>query len=70
MAEERVTRAPWNGPYLPPGSLLLMDEEGNSTEGTRRTVAMRRCGSRSKPYCDGTHKTNGFGAAGAILQLR
>ena len=71
MAEERVIRASKNGPYLIPGSLLLVDEDGAPTENTRKMVALCRCGgSKHKPYCDGTHKTNGFTADEAILQLR
>ena len=71
MAEERVIRAKANGPYLIPGDLLQVDEDGNPTEGTRKVVALCRCGGSShKPYCDGTHKRNGFTADEAILRLR
>ena len=71
MADEKVIRASKNGPYLIPGSLLLVDEDGNPTEGTRRMVALCRCGgSRSKPYWDGPHKSNGFTAPEVILHLR
>jgi CDGSH-type Zn-finger protein len=70
MADERVIRASKNGPYLIPASLLLVDEDGNPTEGSRRLVALCRCGGSShKPYCDGTHKKNGFTAPEVILQL-
>lgn len=71
MAGERVIRASKNGPYLFPGALLLVDEDGNSTEGSRRVVALCRCGgSKNKPYWAGTHKINGFTAPVAVLQLR
>ena len=71
MAEERVIRASKNGPHLIPGSLLLADEDGTPTENTRKMVALCRCGgSKTKPYCDGTHKTNGFTASEVILALR
>jgi len=71
MAEERVIRASKNGPYLIPGSLLLVDEDGNPTENTRKMVALCRCGgSKTKPYSDGNHKTNAFTAPEAILALR
>jgi CDGSH-type Zn-finger protein len=71
MSEERVIRASRNGPYLIPASLLLVDEDGNSTEGSRKAVALCRCGgSKNKPYCDSTHKTNGFTAPEVLLRLR
>jgi CDGSH-type Zn-finger protein len=71
MADEKVIRASKNAPYPVPGSLLVADEDGNPTEGTRRMVALCRCGgSRSKPYCDGAHKSNGFTAPEVILHLR
>ena len=49
----------------------MVDEDSNPTENTRKMVALCRCGgSKTKPYCDGTHKTNGFTASEAILALR
>jgi len=49
----------------------LVDEDGAPTENTRKMVALCRCGgSKTKPFCDGTHKTNGFTAPEAILALR
>jgi CDGSH-type Zn-finger protein len=71
MPDEKVIRASKNGPYLIPGSMLLVDEDGNPTENSRKMVALCRCGgSKHKPYCDGTHKTNGFTADEVILRLR
>ena len=63
-----------NGPYQVEGSIPLMqqiietDEEGASwewREGTvfrsRRRYRLCRCGqSQNKPFCDGSHETNGF----------
>lgn len=55
-----------NGPYLIRGPFLLVDQEGNEIEVKRRVVALCRCGrSRSRPFCDGTHKTAGFRADSA-----
>jgi uncharacterized Fe-S cluster protein YjdI len=51
-----------NGPYLVSGGVRVVDAEGNVLfEGER--AALCRCGgSSNKPFCDGTHKTNGFRA--------
>ncbi len=52
-----------NGPYLLRGDFEVLDQEGNVIETRRKTVALCRCGaSRSKPFCDGTHKQIGFKA--------
>jgi CDGSH-type Zn-finger protein len=56
-----------NGPYLIRGDFRLVDQEGEEVALTRRTIALCRCGkSRTRPFCDGTHKKIGFQAAGAI----
>jgi uncharacterized Fe-S cluster protein YjdI len=49
-----------NGPLLVRGGVRVLDGEGNVLyEGDR--AALCRCGgSANKPFCDGTHKTNGF----------
>jgi uncharacterized Fe-S cluster protein YjdI len=48
------------GPLLVRGGVRVLDAEGNVLfEGEK--AALCRCGgSRNKPFCDGTHKTNGF----------
>ena len=48
------------GPLLIRGGVRVLDAEGNVLyEGDR--AALCRCGgSANKPFCDGTHKTNGF----------
>jgi uncharacterized Fe-S cluster protein YjdI len=53
-------RASENGPLLVSGGVRILDAEGNLLfEGER--AALCRCGgSAHKPFCDGTHKTNGF----------
>jgi uncharacterized Fe-S cluster protein YjdI len=49
-----------NGPLLLSGDVRVVDAEGSVLyEGEK--VALCRCGgSANKPFCDGTHKTNGF----------
>lgn len=52
-----------NGPYLVRGEFELTDQDGRVIETRRGTIALCRCGaSRTKPFCDGTHKTIGFTA--------
>ena len=53
-------RASLNGPLLVSGGVRILDAEGNVLyEGEK--AALCRCGcSANKPFCDGTHKTNGF----------
>ena len=55
--EVRVSK---NGPLLVSGGVRVLDADGNVVfEGER--AALCRCGgSSNKPFCDGTHKTNGF----------
>jgi len=56
-----------NGPYLVRGDFTIVDQDGDEVGLTRRTIALCRCGkSRTRPFCDGTHKTIGFQAAGAV----
>jgi CDGSH-type Zn-finger protein len=49
-----------NGPLLIRGGVRLLDGEGKVLyEGDK--AALCRCGgSANKPFCDGTHATNGF----------
>lgn len=55
-----------NGPYLVRGDFDLLDQEGNIISTGRGTIALCRCGkSRTRPFCDGTHKSIGFQAEGA-----
>lgn len=53
-----------SGPYLVRGSVTLTDAEGNLYTVEGENLALCRCGgSQTKPFCDGSHKTNGFTAA-------
>jgi len=50
-----------NGPNRCEGPLTIQDIDG--CEASATTTFLCRCGgSGRKPYCDGTHKTNGFAA--------
>lgn len=59
-AETSITVCP-RGPLLVRGDFEILDAEGQPIERTRETVALCRCGASAiKPYCDGSHKLNGF----------
>lgn len=52
-----------NGPYLVKGLSDLRTSSGASLP-TEPVIALCRCGgSANKPFCDGTHKRNGFSGA-------
>jgi len=60
----RITPYP-NGPYLVRGDFKVSNVDGDLITKRRKTVALCRCGrSRTKPFCDGTHKAIGFRAPG------
>ena len=57
-----------SGPYLVTGKITLTDAEGNPYMVEGPNVALCRCGgSQTKPFCDGSHKTNGFAASERAL---
>ena len=52
-----------DGPLLVRGAFRLQDQDGNLIAANREAIALCRCGkSRSRPFCDGTHKLVGFRA--------
>jgi CDGSH-type Zn-finger protein len=52
-----------DGPLLVRGPFRMTDQEGHPIEVGRKTVALCRCGkSRTRPFCDGTHKLVRFRA--------
>jgi len=59
--EERATITPTkNGPYLVEHVRLLRNSRGQELA-AKDTMRLCRCGgSQNKPFCDGTHRTNGF----------
>lgn len=53
-----------NGPLVVKGLDRLVDADGNDIE-VKPVMALCRCGnSKSKPFCDGSHKTVGFKSTG------
>jgi CDGSH-type Zn-finger protein len=60
VTRETEVRASAQGPLLVSGGVRVVDADGKLLfEGER--AALCRCGgSANKPFCDGTHKTNGF----------
>jgi CDGSH-type Zn-finger protein len=64
MTERTKITALDNGPYLVRGPMVVTDAEGNEYRLERETIALCRCGgSKTKPFCDGTHSKVGFRAA-------
>ncbi len=61
MATTRITIND-NGSLRVEGDFELVDAQGHSIDlGGRARIGLCRCGgSAKKPYCDGSHKTNGF----------
>jgi CDGSH iron-sulfur domain-containing protein 3 len=57
----KITCLP-NGPYLIDGAADVVDGSGKAFDvGGRAKVALCRCShSKNKPFCDGSHKSNGF----------
>ena len=54
-----------NGPLLVTGAVTVVDHLGNKYDTTgKENIALCRCGaSARRPFCDGTHKNNGFQSA-------
>jgi uncharacterized Fe-S cluster protein YjdI len=48
------------GPLLVRGGVRIVDADGNLLYEGERAALCRCGGSGNKPFCDGTHKTNGF----------
>ena len=53
-------RASANGPLLLSGGVRIVDAEGNVLYEGEKAALCRCGGSSNKPFCDGTHKNNGF----------
>ena len=63
MAEDEgaAIKVQKNGSYRVSGNVKLIDADGNQFEVTENPFFLCRCGGSSdKPFCDSTHKTNGF----------
>ena len=59
-AEAPEVRASADGPLLVSGGMRVTDAAGNVLYEGERAALCRCGGSSNKPFCDGTHKTNGF----------
>ena len=72
MSRTDVVITPYrDGPLLVRGPVRLTDQDGRAIELDRGTVALCRCGkSRTRPFCDGTHKVVRFKAPSAAEQGR
>jgi CDGSH-type Zn-finger protein len=72
MSDEVLTiRCRENGPLVLPARFKLVDHLGNEfvLPTNKENVALCRCGaSKTKPFCDGSHKTCGFEAANTASQ--
>ncbi len=63
MSERPTIECKPDGPYLVKNLADLRDWRGNRIE-AKEIMALCRCGgSANKPFCDGTHKKNGFSGA-------
>src|SRR5437764_4206325 len=58
--ETLQVRASENGPLLIRGGVRILDADGTVLYEGERAALCRCGGSSNKPFCDGTHKTNGF----------
>ncbi len=60
-----------NGPLRIEGEFEIVDPTGNVFGlAGRTTIGLCRCGhSANKPFCDGSHKTNGFTDAVVAREL-
>lgn len=58
---EVVIKVRESGPYRITGPITLIDADGTAYELAGENVALCRCGgSNTKPFCDGSHRENGF----------
>jgi CDGSH-type Zn-finger protein len=63
MSEPVVIRCRENGPLVVRGPVKIVDHQGNELTPPpgKENIALCRCGqSRTKPFCDGSHRTCGF----------
>ena len=60
--DETAVQARRNGPLFLRGKLKFYDSRGELVREAARAALCRCGGSENKPFCDGTHRTNGFAA--------
>jgi CDGSH-type Zn-finger protein len=66
MSEKVIIRCRENGPLVVHGPVVVIDHLGNAfpLPQNKPNIALCRCGqSRTKPFCDGSHKACDFQAA-------
>jgi len=66
VSEPVVIRCREDGPYVVAGAVKVVDHLGNefTPPPGKAGVALCRCGgSRTRPFCDGSHRAAGFRAA-------
>ncbi len=68
---EVTIKARTNGPYKVEGPVRVIDAEGNEFELPEGSaIVLCRCGhSRTKPFCDSSHKRVGFVAADTAARV-
>src|SRR3989304_6177682 len=68
---EVTIKARANGPYKVEGPVRVIDAEGNEFELPEGSaIVLCRCGhSRTKPFCDSSHKRVGFVAADTAARV-
>jgi CDGSH-type Zn-finger protein len=62
-SDEVVIKVRDDGPYKVTGPVTIVDAEGNRLPApdADRPIVLCRCGhSRTKPFCDASHKASGF----------
>jgi len=60
VAAERVVEVMPNGPLMVYGNVTVKRADGSVTEHHKVTAFCRCGGSGNKPFCDGSHRKNGF----------
>ncbi len=58
--EDVVIKVRENGPYLVTGRVRLIDADGTPYTVPENFVLCRCGGSATKPFCDGSHRSNDF----------
>ncbi len=59
--EQVVIKVRESGPYRVTGRFTVIDADGTQYAVEGENVALCRCGgSSTKPFCDGSHRDNGF----------
>ncbi len=58
--EKIIVNVTENGPILIQGEVVIKKPDGSEDLKSKVTALCRCGGSNNKPYCDGTHRKNGF----------